>query len=63
MSYHACICKLEQKTRSLFVQALNFKGSSEQSHFIFEINVGKSRTRHTTTVKFNDEFPERFKID
>ena len=31
------------------------KGSSEQSHFIFEINVGKSRIRHRTTIKLNDE--------
>ena len=30
------------------------KGSSDSSHFIFEINVGKSRIRHTTTLKLND---------
>ena len=29
------------------------KGSSDQSHYIFEINVGKSRIRHRTTLKLN----------
>ena len=38
MSYHACICKLEQK-HVLY----SFKGGSDPSHFIFEINVGKSQ--------------------
>ena len=40
----------------------NVKGSPDLSHFIFEINVGKRRIRHTTTQKFNDEFLDRFKI-
>ena len=31
----------------------NFKGSPVHSHFIFEINVGKSRIRHRTTLKLN----------
>ena len=31
----------------------DFKGSSDPSHFIFEINVGKSRNRHRTTLKLN----------
>ena len=35
-----------------------FKGSSHPSHFIFEINVGKTRFRHITTLKLNDEFLE-----
>ena len=30
------------------------KGSPDQSHFIFEINVGKSRIRHKTTSKIED---------
>ena len=30
-----------------------FKGCSDQSHFIFEINVGESRIRHRTTLKLN----------
>ena len=29
------------------------KGSSDQIHFIFEYNIGKSRIRHTTTPKLN----------
>ena len=33
---------------------LQFKGSPDQSHFIFEINVGKSRIRHITTLNLND---------
>ena len=40
-----------------------FKDSSDQSHFIFEINVGMSRIWHTTTQKLNDEFLGRLKID
>ena len=30
---------------------MNVKDSSDPIHFIFEINVGKSRIRHTTTPK------------
>ena len=41
----------------------NFKGSSDPSHFIFEINVGKSRIRHTTTLKLSYEFLDRLKIN
>ena len=29
------------------------KGSSDESHFIFEINVGKGRIRHITTLNLN----------
>ena len=29
----------------------DFLSSSDPSHYIFEINVGKSRIRHTTTLK------------
>jgi len=32
-----------------------YKGSSDQSHFIFGLNVGKSRIRRATTQKLNDE--------
>ena len=32
------------------------KGCSDPSHFIFKINVGKSRIRQTTTLKLNDKF-------
>ena len=38
------------------------KGSPDQSHFIFEINVGKKWIRHTTTQKLNDELVDRLKI-
>ena len=31
--------------------------------FFFEINVGKSRIRHTMTLKLNVEFLDRLKID
>ena len=40
-----------------------FKGSSGPSHFIFEINVGKSRIRHRTTLELNDELLNRLKFD
>ena len=42
---------------------VDFKGSSDPNHFIFGINVGKSRIRHTTTLKLNNEFLDRLKID
>ena len=42
---------------------LSFKGSSYQSYFIFEINVGKSRIRHTTTLKLNEKVLDRLQID
>ena len=41
----------------------NFKGSPDRSHFIFEISVGKSRIRPTTTLKLNDELPDQLNIE
>ena len=42
----------------------SLKGSSDPSHFIFEVNVEKSRIRHTRNLKLNDEFPvDWLKID
>ena len=41
----------------------DFKGSSHPKHLIFEINVGKSRIRHTATLKYKDEFLDRLKIN
>ena len=38
-------------------------GIQDPRHFIFEINVGKSRIRHTTTLKLNDELLDRLQID
>ena len=35
------------------------KGSSDPSQFISKINDGKSRIRHKTTLKLNDEFLDR----
>ena len=46
-----------------FTLGPGIKGSSDPSHFIFEINLGKSRIRHTTTLKWNDEFLDRPRID
>ena len=45
------------------VKWIQTKSSSDPSHFIFEINVGKRRIRYTTTLKLNDEFLDRLKID
>ena len=47
----------------LIIKKLSIKGSSDASHFIFEINVGKSRIRHTTTLKLSNEFLDRLKIE
>ena len=41
---------------------VSFNCSSDPNHFIFEINVGKSRIRHRTTLELNDEFQDRLKI-
>ena len=43
--------------------AENFKGSSDPSQFIFEINVGKSRIRHWTTLNLNHAIFNRFWVD
>ena len=37
------------------------RGSSDQNQFIFQINVGKRRIRHVTTLKLKDEFLDRIK--
>ena len=37
-----------------------FKGSSDPSHFLFEINVGKRRIRHRTTVNSNEIIFNRY---
>ena len=37
-----------------------FKGSPDSSNFNFEINVGKSRIRHRTTLKLNKVIFYRF---
>ena len=40
-----------------------FKGSPDPSHFIFEINVGRERIRHTTPLKLNNEFIDQLEIN
>ena len=40
----------------LEIQGRLIKGSQEPSHLFFEINVGKSRIRNTTTLKLKEEF-------
>ena len=39
------------------------KGSADSSHFIFEINVGKSRIRHRPTLNLNDAILNPFGDD
>ena len=41
----------ELATSSKYKLVRFFKGSPHLSHFIFEINVGKSRIRHKRTLK------------
>ena len=53
------LIKILERRQSLLAEkpkTVSFKGSSDPSNFIFEINVGKSRIRHRTTLKLNDEF-------
>ena len=38
----------------------HFKGSPDSSYFFFEINVGKSRIRHRTTLNLNEVIIHRF---
>ena len=40
-----------------------FKGSPDRSHFIFEINVGKSRIRQRTTLNLYDAIFNQFWAD
>ena len=42
---------------------MDIKGSSDPSHFIFEINVGKGRIRHTTTLNLHKVIFNRFGVD
>ena len=48
---------------SAFLLKWFFKCTSDPSHFIFEINVAKSRIRHITTLNLNDVIFNRFRID
>ena len=41
----------------------SIKGSSSPSQFTFEINVGKRRIRHRTTLDLNNVIFNRFGVD
>ena len=43
-----------------YLNMFYFKGSTDPSHFMFEINVGKSLIRHITTLNLNDVISNRF---
>jgi len=47
----------------IWLVIFTFKGRSDPNHFIFEIYVVKGRIRRKTTLKLNDEFLDRLKID
>ena len=49
--------------RLILFQGVGFKGSPEPSKFNSEINVGKSRIRHSTTLKLNCEFLDRVQME
>ena len=57
----------EEQLHSMYIELgtklQHLKGSSDPSHFIFEINVGKSRIRHRTTLNLNDVIFNRFGVD
>ena len=46
-----------------FINPSGFKGSSDQIHFSFDNNVGKSQVRHRTTLIFELRHFNRFGID
>ena len=50
-------CPLGTDVRSFSSQ---FKSSPNQSHIFFEINVGKRRIRHRTTLNLNEVIFNRF---
>ena len=63
MGHGITILKDTLRITSEMVLRMSFKGSSDPNDFIFEINVGKKRIRYTATLKLNDEFLDRLKID
>ena len=52
---------LPEVTQKVSNYQTKFKGSPDSCHFIFEIDVGKSRIRHRTPLALNDEFLDRLK--
>ena len=51
------------KNSTVITEETQIKGSSDSSHFIVEINVGKSRIRHRMTLNLNDAILNSFWID
>ena len=56
-----CFCRLYVWCISSKWWYFLIKGSPDPNHFIFEINIGMRRIRHTKTLKLNDEFLDRQK--
>ena len=54
---------INQMKQITVIKCISVTSSSDPSPFIFEINVGKSRIRQTTTLTLNDEFLDWLKID
>ena len=54
------VTRYDPTVEGIYLFYLLFKGSSDPSHFIFAINVGKSRIRHRTTPNLNDVIFNRF---
>ena len=50
----------ENRNKEIVSKDKGFKGSSDPNHFIFEINVGKRRIRHRTTLNLNYAIFNRF---
>ena len=57
-SYWSCF-----QGKAEFQEISRFTGSSDSNHFIFEINVGKSRIRHRMTLNLSDPILNRFWFD
>ena len=57
-----CFCRLYVWCISSKWWYFLIKGSSDPNHFIFEINIGMRRIRHTKTLKLKDKFLDLLKI-
>ena len=62
-SWNSTYDRLAMYVMNCIDHGIELKGSSDQSHFIFENNVGKKRIRHRTTLNLNDPTPNRFWVD
>ena len=54
------ICPIRIESYAFRDSQVSFKGSSYPSHFMFEINVGKSRIRQRKTLNYNEIIINRF---